>query len=278
MAKSTRRADPKENPAAANPAAKSTSAPFPRGLILSVLAFVLAAGGYGGYQVTQTHGKYGAGFDNRPHAVEEVVDGDTIVLEDGVRVRLLGLDAPEQGACFADQSKQGLQEMVLGRQVILEKDQTAKDNYDRLLRYVFIYEDNPETDQAFLNRELVRAGLALSQYVKPNRRYLQQLQAAEREAETQKLGLWSACDPSANRAEPQREEASDPYSEECVIKGNINKRYEKDYFLPGCPNYKRVKVDPRKGEQWFCTEEEAAQAGWQRSASCENLRQFQEGA
>jgi micrococcal nuclease len=255
---------------------KAPSSPFSRKVIMSVLAFVLAAGGYGGYEVVKTYGKYGTNFDKRPHVVEEIVDGDTLIIEDGIRVRLLGIDAPEAGVCFDAEAKQRLSEMVLGREITLEKDQTATDNYDRLLRYAFLYEENPETDSVFVNERLVRQGFALSDYVKPNRRYLQQIQAAEREAEQEKTGMWAKCDPRAGQARPEREEASDPYSEECVIKGNIGKDYSKDYFLPGCPNYKRVKVDPRKGEQWFCSEEEAAAAGWQKSPSCNNVWQMQD--
>jgi len=76
----------------------------------------------------------------------------------------------------------------------------------------------------------------------------------------------------------EREQDSDPFSDECVIKGNIGKSYTKDYFLPGCPNGKRVKIDLRKGEEWFCAEEEVQEAGWQRSVSCNNVRQMSEGA
>jgi len=47
-------------------------------------------------------------------------------------------------------------------------------------------------------------------------------------------------------------------------------------LLPGCPNYKRVKIDPRKGEQYFCTEEEAKDAGWEKSAACNNIWQTKE--
>ena len=85
--------------------------------------------------------------------------------------------------------------------------------------------------------------------------------------------MWGACDMEVGAVDPEREQDSDPFSDECVIKGNIGKSYSKDYFLPGCPNYKRVKIDPRKGEQWFCTEAEAKEAGWQKSAACNNIWQ-----
>ena len=238
---------------------------------MTVLAFVLASGGYGGYKVVENYNEYGAGFDKQPHLVTEVVDGDTFIVGEAVRVRLLGVDAPEKGECFGKEAKEKLSELILGREVVLEKDQTAKDGFDRLLRYVFVYEENPEADNLFVNKTMAREGFAESQYVKPSKRYLSQIQAAEREAEEEKKGMWDKCDMKSSTATPEREEASESFSEECVIKGNISKNYTKDYFLPGCPNYKRVKVDPRKGEQWFCAEEEAEEAGWQKSASCDNI-------
>jgi len=240
---------------------------------MSVLAFVLAAGGYGGYQVVKNYQTYGADFEKRLHLVERVVDGDTLIIENNIRVRLLGIDAPESRECFGDESKQQLAKLVLGQEIFLEKDQTARDNYDRLLRYVVLRNENPEVDDLLVNKELVRGGYARSVYVKPNRRYLSQFQAAEREAEEENVGIWDACDYENASADLEREQDSDPFSTECVIKGNINKRYEKDYFFPGCPNYKRVKVDPRKGEKWFCTEEEAQKDGWQKSAACNNIWQ-----
>ena len=240
---------------------------------MGVLAFVMAAGGYGGYTVVKNYGKYGANFEERLHLVEQVVDGDTLIIENNIRVRLLGIDAPESAECFGEEAKKELTGLVLGQEILLEKDQTASDNYDRLLRYVVLRSENPEIDDVFVNKELVRGGYAESVYVKPNRRYLSQLQATQSEAEEEELGMWGACDYEKASASAEREQASDPFSDECVIKGNINKRYEKDYFFPGCPNYKRVKIDPRKGEQWFCTEKAAMAAGWQKSAACNNIWQ-----
>jgi len=241
---------------------------------MSVLAFVLAGGGgYGGYQVVKNYQTYGADFEKRLHVVETVVDGDTLVIENGIRIRLLGIDAPESVECFGEESKKELARLVLGQEILLEKDQTAKDNYDRLLRYVVLRSENPEVDDVFVNNELVKGGYAENAYVKPNRRYLAQLQASEREAQEAGVGLWGECEVADKADNNEREQASDPFSKECVIKGNINKRFEKDYFLPGCPNYKRVKIDPRKGEQWFCTEEEAEKDGWVKSAACNNIWQ-----
>jgi len=252
--------------------------PFSRAVIMSVLAFVMALGGYGGYKVVNEYGKYGADFEKRLHNAVEVVDGDTIVIENGVRVRLLGINAPEKAECYGEEAKKELNKLIAGKKIILEKDQTAADNFGRLLRYVFVYNEAPDRDNMFVNEKLLRGGFVTSMYVKPNKRYLALLQAAEREAQKEKAGLWGECDYESAQAgrENEREQASEPFDEKCVIKGNINKRYEKDYFLPGCPNYKRVIIDPRKGERWFCTEKEAKEAGWQISAACGNIHQFEE--
>ncbi len=249
---------------------------FSHKVVMGVLAFVFAVGGYGGYTVVKEYGKYGANFESRLHIVAEVVDGDTLIIEDGIRIRLLGIDAPERGKCYGEEAKKELARLVLGQEILLEKDQTATDNYDRLLRYVVLRNENPEVDDVFVNKELVRSGHAESKYVKPNRRYLSQLQGAENEAKENEEGMWGACEMKEKAVNTELEQDSDPISDECVIKGNIGKSYTKDYFLPGCPNYKRVKIDPRKGEKWFCTEEEAQAEGWQRSASCSNVWQMKE--
>jgi endonuclease YncB( thermonuclease family) len=68
--------------------------------------------------------------------VVNVIDGDTLDLDNGERVRLVGIDAPESGTCGADEATTKLTEMALGRQVILEVSDEDRDRYGRLLRYV----------------------------------------------------------------------------------------------------------------------------------------------
>jgi micrococcal nuclease len=64
------------------------------------------------------------------------------------------------------------------------------------------------------------------------------------------------------------QEASKP-KEDCVIKGNISDRgFGKIYFVPNCINYNRVKIDLKRGEKWFCTEEEAKEAGFRKATNC----------
>ena len=115
--------------------------------------------------------------------VARVIDGDTFDLDNGDRVRLLGIDAPESGQPFFQQATDTLAELVEGGKVKLEKDsQYNKDKYGRLLRYVFV-------NELFVNRELIRKGLA-ELMVDENSKYYSDLKQAEEEAKEGKLGIW----------------------------------------------------------------------------------------
>lgn len=59
-----------------------------------------------------------------------------------------------------------------------------------------------------------------------------------------------------------------PEDAACNIKGNINGQGDKIYHLPQCLNYDNVTVNPDNGDKWFCSEEEALQAGWKKSNNC----------
>lgn len=89
--------------------------------------------------------------------VTRVVDGDTLVLWNGDRVRLLGIDAPEQGECHADTATQWMTDLVEGSEVTLLRDGDDTDQYGRLLRYV----DIDGTDAGLT---LIEEGLAIARY------------------------------------------------------------------------------------------------------------------
>jgi len=115
--------------------------------------------------------------------VKEVVDGDTIVLSDGSRVRLTGINTPEYGMYFFEEAKEVLEAIVLGREVILEKDITDKDKYGRLLKYVY-------TGDLFVNLEMVKRGFANAYTYPPDVKYTERFLEAERYARENNLGLW----------------------------------------------------------------------------------------
>ena len=133
--------------------------------------------------------------------VARVVDGDTIVLVDGRRVRLVQIDAPEadERECYAGESAAALESLVpSGATVRLEADERLDhvDRFDRLLRYVHRGSVN-------VNLVLVERGAASVWFFGGARgRYAGALLAAARAARSERRGLWRAC--PAARLDPKR--------------------------------------------------------------------------
>jgi len=88
--------------------------------------------------------------------VSEIIDGDTFQLSSGEIVRLICINAPEKGKEGYEEAKLYLNYLVFNQPVILESDQTDKDDYGRLLRYVYLNDEN----KTFINRILVQEGYA----------------------------------------------------------------------------------------------------------------------
>ncbi|PJC27911.1 nuclease [Candidatus Shapirobacteria bacterium CG_4_9_14_0_2_um_filter_39_11] len=194
--------------------------------------------------------------------VTRVIDGDTIEIEGGERVRYIGIDTPETVdprkpvQCFGIEASKKNKELVEGKNVRLEKDITDKDKYGRLLRYVYI-------DNIFINLELVKQGFAFSYTYPPDIKYQAEILAAEAEAREANRGLWAACPIVSPTVLPTEAPTSD-----CNIKGNISTSGEKIYHLPGCGSYAKTQIDEGRGERWFCSEEEAQAAGWRKALNC----------
>jgi micrococcal nuclease len=133
--------------------------------------------------------------DQTKATVARIIDGDTIELNDGRKLRYIGIDTPEtvhptKGVeCFGVQASQKNSQLVLGKEVILEKDVSETDRYGRLLRYVYLAS---ESGQVFVNHELVKTGYAQASSYPPDIKYQDQLRAAEAEAMENQLGLWGA--------------------------------------------------------------------------------------
>lgn len=130
----------------------------------------------------------------------DVTDGDTIdVRRDGglESVRLVGVDAPESGGpyqdveCFGSESDEFLR-WIVGQdgELFIEQDQEDRDRFGRLLRWVWLERDG---EIYLLNEAVIRAGYAERFRDTPNRRYVDELLAAEMFAERYGLGLWGAC-------------------------------------------------------------------------------------
>ena len=117
----------------------------------------------------------------REALVERVIDGDTIELRGGKRVRLLGIDSPEKKQYYCEEATERLRQLVEGKDVGLEKDATNRDKYGRLLRYVYV-------DEVFVNLEMVKEGYAVLFTTPRNVKHLEELMKVEDEAKLK--GIW----------------------------------------------------------------------------------------
>lgn len=128
--------------------------------------------------------------------VTRVIDGDTIELNTGEKLRYIGIDAPEKQnpkECFAGASTQANTDLVLNKKVRLVKDKSNRDRYGRLLRYVYVYPQVSGAAELFVNDYLVRNGFAFSKAYKPDIAKQTALDSAQREASASGRGLWSTC-------------------------------------------------------------------------------------
>jgi len=116
--------------------------------------------------------------------VTSVIDGDTVELADGRRVRYLGIDTPESGEPYADEATARNKELVEGKTIELQRGDRDQDEYGRLLRYVYV-------DGVFVNAELIAGGYAKAYIFEPDDRYSQILVQLEQYAKMREQGLWA---------------------------------------------------------------------------------------
>ncbi|MBE0478403.1 thermonuclease family protein [Candidatus Aerophobetes bacterium] len=124
-----------------------------------------------------------------PYRVSRVIDGDTIVLDNGERVRLIGVDAPETNhpeipvQRFGEEATEFLRQFAEGFECTLEYEPgNIRDQYGRLLAYVFV-------GDRLANAELIRRGYAYAYTRFPFHRQADFI-ALEREARQHQSGLW----------------------------------------------------------------------------------------
>lgn len=125
--------------------------------------------------------------------VVAVLDGDTVVLDSGEKVRYLGIDAPEvaheqePGGCYGEQAKRANSKWVLHKWVTLAYERPARDRYGRLLAYVFL------GDGRCVNGMMLKTGQAyLYRMAQPFGRW-QHFLHLQRQAIEAQAGLWGYC-------------------------------------------------------------------------------------
>ena len=134
----------------------------------------------------------------RTRPIDYVVDGDTVdAVIDGrtERIRLIGIDTPEtkkpdtEIECFGPEATAFTESLLpVGTPVRIERDTVNRDDFGRLLGYVYRADDG-----IFVNYEIVRQGFAQPLSIEPNTTYATLFVDASRSAERDDVGLWSAC-------------------------------------------------------------------------------------
>ncbi|HWO56874.1 MAG TPA: thermonuclease family protein [bacterium] len=124
-----------------------------------------------------------------------VIDGDTVELEDGRTIRLVGIDTPERGDTDYDSASALTRRLVLRKRVRLEYDRDQTDRYGRTLAFLW-------TGDQLVNREIVRAGWAWCYFFEGNLRHSRELLLAQHEAMEAHRGHWK--NPQTETAEYYR--------------------------------------------------------------------------
>ena len=210
--------------------------------------------------------------------IPRIVDGDTIAIGER-KIRLEGIDAPESDqvcldagaalwACGNEVTKQ-LSDHVADRSLVCTW--TGQDAYHRGLAICHLGAED-------LNAWMVRQGWALA-FVKYSSLYVRDEESARnaqrglwsgafiapwdwrhRDRQTIILGALSVPITAQSLLLAPASSAGAP-SAECLIKGNVNRKGERIYHLPGSVHYAQVNMKGNE-KRWFCTEEEAKTAGW----------------
>ncbi|WP_456773651.1 thermonuclease family protein [Bradyrhizobium sp. USDA 4369] len=213
----------------------------------------------------------------------KIVDGDTVQIGD-TKIRIQGIDAPETDQLCMDAREKSWECGITARDELIrysagrswDCDIFAADRYGRSLGVCLVEGQD-------VGAWMVRQGWALS-FV----RYSHSYDADEVAARDAHAGLWRGAFIAPwdwrhrNRqtiilgsisvpVDSQKlllgaASSADAPDTNCVIKGNVNRKGERIYHLPGQLNYSKINMDKGLGERWFCAETEAEAAGWRKAA------------
>jgi micrococcal nuclease len=173
-----------------------------------------------------------------PFNVTYVVDGDTLDIQTGERVRLSGINTPESGECYYLEAKEELKKLTMGKQVLLENDVESAGKYGRRLAYIHV-------DQIFVNGILVEKGFAkvYDKYNSTTRKY-KELKELEKQAIKANLGVWACVD----------------QKKDCMFVASKNSNI---YHKPGCKWAKKIKE-----ENLVCFKSLQETKGYEPAKSC----------
>lgn len=189
----------------------------------------------------------------------KITDGDTLSIGP-VKIRIHGIDAPEAGQRCSEAdggtwdcgtaATNALANLIAGQQLTCEA--LDRDAYGRIIARCM-------AAGVDVGQEQVARGLAWAY-----REYSDDYAALEDTMRARGIGIWQAdtVTPWDYRADRWNRAAAASPRPGCPIKGNIARDGERIYHTPWSPAYSRTKINPSKGERWFCDEAEAEAAGW----------------
>lgn len=170
-------------------------------------------------------------FPQDIYRVDRVVDGDTIALDNGLKVRLIGVDTPETKhpnkpvEYYGKEASAFTTRMCEGKRVRLEYDWEKTDRYGRILAYVFVLEGGTEI---FLNAEIIKQGYGHAYVKYPFKdEYMQAFREYERQARENGRGLWG------EKQEVSKEDPGKKAQQQEAITVYITKTGSK-YHRAGC--------------------------------------------
>jgi len=196
--------------------------------------------------------------------ITKIVDGDTVIIQGGETVRLLGIDTPERGEPYYSEAKQYLENRILFKEVSLESDIENRDVYKRLLRWIWL-------DNSLIDLEQIQNGFAISRLY-DGEKYQTEIKNAENLAIDQRIGIWSRLNENPNNSTQNQASLNNqtttlnsdsPNSDACISLGCppgtqyvASKNSDKYHACP-CYNAKRIKPE---NLLCFSSKEEAEQS------------------
>ncbi len=185
------------------------------------------------------------------YKVTEVVDGDTIKININGKIetlRLIGLDTPETVdprkpvQCFGKEASNKAKELLIGKNVRIEKDisQGELDKYNRLLVYIY------REDGLFYNKHMIETGYAHEYTYNTPYKYQTEFKAAQKTAQQNSLGLWSPNTCSGNTTSiqspsPELEKVQQPVTTSAVTKYYTSSYSTSKYYYPeSCEGWKSL--------------------------------------
>lgn len=201
-----------------------------------------------------------------------VIDGDTIEIH-GERIRLNGVDAPEsRQLCQSVEGRDYRCGQIAAKALdkFLSQSRPTRCDFVERDQYGRFVGDCYRADGQSVATWLVRNGHAMDWPRYSNGAYAKEQAAAK----TERLGVWAGViQPPWEWRAAQNQAVETPITPlinatpagGCKIKGNVSKKGVRIYHVPGQKYYSKTVISERDGERWFCSEDEARQAGWRKS-------------